>query len=407
MTVIILTNLLIAMMSDRFTKVMGSATAEWRIIFARQCHEYYDATMLPLPFNIIELVINACNSDEVEDDIHQFSGNDSETQPVWGRHYLWPIPANRFDMHMATTKLERQSVSGSEAEKLITDQLKGQQESLSLIHESQAKEKHHALEMRLKGPPKRASEAPESSAMTVDIVNKTSIVVNKALARELGVAALWKDGAEYSYVGYGVPICVDGPGTVLVDEGAIRSLFQPFGTVLAITRHAHQDGDNCWALVSFTNAGSALRAVEGVPTVGGRGLTARRLDVPALMMSDANEPGHAPHDPHHLQHNHASMARHLYEHNAIADMASRRGHILCETAGAADEIGERCVAVVLQCDGRVLLVRMSGVHEVKESAFSGLPITATKVPAAKLSFGDLVLQPRSKFGDLVLQRTKT
>ena len=47
---------------------------------------------------------------------------------------------------------------------------------------------------------------------------------------------------------------------------------------------------------------------------------------------------------------------------AKAEASSVRGEILCETPGASDAIGERCVAVRMLYDGRVLLVRSGGVE---------------------------------------------
>lgn len=347
MTVIILTNLLIAMMSDRFTKVMQTATAEWRIVFARQCQEYYDATILPVPFNIIELVLNACYSNEVEDVMHQFNGNDEETLPVWGRHYLWPTPANRFDMHVATTAQHHHNhnhnaVSDSED---ISTRLKRQEEKLAHLIASGTTAKHHALE-------KREPRATQSM-MPVEIVTKSAIVIDTALAKELGVGALWKDGAEHSYVGYGVPVCIGGLGTNLHTSKAVHRLLQPFGTVLAVTFYEHEDG-GWWALASFTTVRSAERAVKEVSAgiLGAEISTASALTVWRLTLANSTEhPGHA------------VTGKQLHEHNILAEAASRRGHILCETAGAADVVGERCVAVILQCDGRVLLLRRSGVQQ--------------------------------------------
>ena len=58
--VIVLLNLLIAMMSDTYNRVTGTATEVWRLEFARQVREYFDATVLPPPFNMVELAVNKC-----------------------------------------------------------------------------------------------------------------------------------------------------------------------------------------------------------------------------------------------------------------------------------------------------------------------------------------------------------
>jgi hypothetical protein len=51
--VIILTNLLIAMMSDTYNKVNEQSTDEWRVLFATRVREYWNGTELPLPFNMV------------------------------------------------------------------------------------------------------------------------------------------------------------------------------------------------------------------------------------------------------------------------------------------------------------------------------------------------------------------
>ena len=58
LTVIILTNLLIAMMSERFSATKMDAKAVWRVQFAGLVHEYYDATVMPLPLNVIEILVD-------------------------------------------------------------------------------------------------------------------------------------------------------------------------------------------------------------------------------------------------------------------------------------------------------------------------------------------------------------
>ena len=45
-------------MSSTFAEVMDAATHEWRLVFARLVREYHDATVLPPPLNIFELIAN-------------------------------------------------------------------------------------------------------------------------------------------------------------------------------------------------------------------------------------------------------------------------------------------------------------------------------------------------------------
>jgi hypothetical protein len=43
---------------NTFAEVMQAATDEWRLVFARLVREYFDATVLPTPLNVLEIGVN-------------------------------------------------------------------------------------------------------------------------------------------------------------------------------------------------------------------------------------------------------------------------------------------------------------------------------------------------------------
>ena len=58
MTVVILMNLLIAMMTNTFKEVFIIADQEWRLVYAQKVKEFYESTVTPPPFNTIEDLLN-------------------------------------------------------------------------------------------------------------------------------------------------------------------------------------------------------------------------------------------------------------------------------------------------------------------------------------------------------------
>ena len=60
LTVVILLNLLIAMMGDTYSKHYRLAKEEWQLVVAGLIREYWGATVMPLPFSAVEIVINSC-----------------------------------------------------------------------------------------------------------------------------------------------------------------------------------------------------------------------------------------------------------------------------------------------------------------------------------------------------------
>ena len=101
-----------------------------------------------------------------------------------------------------------------------------------------------------------------------------------------------------------------------------------------------------WALVSFASEEGASKCVgaDGMLVQGVR-LKIKKLDDRTTTSTGA-------------------FGETQQRHTKKVDLLRRRGDIICETPGHSDEVGERCVAVRLHSDGRVILVRRSGVKEV-------------------------------------------
>ena len=82
MTVIILLNLLIAMMAETYTSVMSQAKEEYQMRYATMVKEYYEAPVTPVPFSLIENILDYCFE----------SGKwKSNRTTQWGQHYTWPV----------------------------------------------------------------------------------------------------------------------------------------------------------------------------------------------------------------------------------------------------------------------------------------------------------------------------
>lgn len=144
------------------------------------------------------------------------------------------------------------------------------------------------------------------------------------------------------------------------DERNFVDVFSRFGSVLAASVRKrsgrYDDGEAIlsWALVSFTT----LRAVDNAVNAnaqqlphGLRGLRTSHLDPKKVIASTGELPV--------LFRKHASKA----------ESCASYGVIVSETGGVSSVVGERVCAVRLHCDGRVLLVRRSGLHEVSQHIF--------------------------------------
>ena len=98
-TIIMLMNVLIAMMTNTLSTVIELAEEEWRLVFAGMVREYFDSTVLPPPFNVIELVANRCMRSKMA--VRGTLYEEGKLRSTWGQHYLWPVPSLRFHLPMA------------------------------------------------------------------------------------------------------------------------------------------------------------------------------------------------------------------------------------------------------------------------------------------------------------------
>jgi hypothetical protein len=178
LTGIILTNLLIAMMSDRFANVQAAATQVWRASFSLQVREYCDETILPIPFNALELALNMCMQRKVEAEMHRLVEEEDIMLPCWGRHYTWPLPATAFDLHFAVhradmvrTKQTPEMVALERVEKKL----------LGLEARDQAKTTSRERSQK-QGP------SLSGSGIMVKIIDSSAIMTHSlGLAKELGM----------------------------------------------------------------------------------------------------------------------------------------------------------------------------------------------------------------------------
>eukprot|EP01052_Picozoa_sp_SAG31_P019237 SAG31_NODE_1395_length_8516_cov_4.162885_4_plen_242_part_00 len=89
-TVVVLLNLLIAMMSQTYSDVYSVVKQEYQMGFAKIVKEYFDAPTSPLPLNVVECAID-------EGVGRCAKGGTISMQPKkialhrWGRHFTWPV----------------------------------------------------------------------------------------------------------------------------------------------------------------------------------------------------------------------------------------------------------------------------------------------------------------------------
>ena len=359
LTSIILTNLLIAMMSDRFTKVTARANAEWRVVFSGQVREYTDATVLPLPFAIVEMALNTYYKAWFAREKYRFANNydgaheeKSLEKPAWGRHYTWPRPSSRFDLHYA---VNHKDLTG----KAITEEATRLGQIQAHLDRQLEKADKELLLKKSQQYDEKISLGGEHRQIQVAIIDKSAIETEShTLACELGVQGLWRVGWEHSYTGPGVPVHIGNIPTAMATEDAVLTAFRKFGSVLAATlrfRDSMRDGKPLlsWAIVSFTSTEGANVAVAKAATeLGAPGLKVHVLDADQALASTGE------------------MGRVMQLQFAKSEASSVRGDILCETSGVSETVGDRCVAVRLECDGRILIVRKSGVQPM-EALLSG------------------------------------
>lgn len=182
-TLVIMTNLLIAMMSEKFSRVTGAATEEWRVVFAGLVREYWDATVLPLPLNVVEIMLNRGMRSVTNKRMNRYDPKLSSNQSQlvrWGRHYLWPVPKFRFDLKQATAGYHKAFKDGTKQQlKAIQEEIVSTKQSLSVQLGN------------LAAQPQRHVVAEITDVNAVEIRSDL-------LAVELGVAAWWRPGKEHS-----------------------------------------------------------------------------------------------------------------------------------------------------------------------------------------------------------------
>jgi hypothetical protein len=97
-------------MSHTFAEVNILATEEWRLVFARLVKEYFDATVLPVPLNIFELVANIVMQADADAVRLRFEGGQRTLS--WGQHYIWPAPSLEADIREAKAAQEAKHQRG-------------------------------------------------------------------------------------------------------------------------------------------------------------------------------------------------------------------------------------------------------------------------------------------------------
>jgi hypothetical protein len=98
------------MMGNTYSQHQTLAQEEWRLVVTALTREYWDATVLPLPLNLFELLINdcvkACMKHRLEakkqaqkrrldaaGGLLATASSASGPELTWGNHYLWPKPS--------------------------------------------------------------------------------------------------------------------------------------------------------------------------------------------------------------------------------------------------------------------------------------------------------------------------
>lgn len=156
---------------------------------------------------------------------------------------------------------------------------------------------------------------------------------------------MWKPGKEHSDTGTGFHVKVGNLPVAYEDETMLTNLFSCYGGVLAATVRKREG--KSWAIVSF----SSRRAAEDAVTASSPLPPLKDLDVQHLDEGRAHT-------------SIGAMGVVLRKHLSKTAARACIGTIFSETAGASDVVGERCCAVRLYTDGRVLLVRRDALEEM-------------------------------------------
>ena len=77
-------NLLIAMMSQTYTDVYAVAKQEYQMELAKLVKEYYEATVFPMPLNVVEHMVDAIFRGS------KYVQKESGSAERWGKHFTWP-----------------------------------------------------------------------------------------------------------------------------------------------------------------------------------------------------------------------------------------------------------------------------------------------------------------------------
>jgi len=196
LTVVILMNLLIAMMSDTFGRVTADAEAQWRTKFAGQVREYWDASLLPPPFNFVEHLANKIAEKRQQAKENHYSATLGNVRnALWGRHYVWPLPPAHFDLrlphggdeHLGLTK--RSTLTANATLK-------------DLRHVSaRISEKIDAQSDQIERNFRSVEDAPRDH-LVVEVVDPNAVITGSHLgftmATELGVSQWWRPEPEHS-----------------------------------------------------------------------------------------------------------------------------------------------------------------------------------------------------------------
>lgn len=107
MTVVVLMNVLIAMMTKTYQQVFASSNEEWRLEHGEKIKEYYEAPVLPPPLSIIEALVNKVMDGRREKEntgADRRKRHSLKEKHEWGRHDIFPVSSLAYDMHMATSR---------------------------------------------------------------------------------------------------------------------------------------------------------------------------------------------------------------------------------------------------------------------------------------------------------------
>jgi CRP-like cAMP-binding protein len=115
MTVVILMNVLIAMMTNTYQQVFKVSTQEWRLLYAKKVKEYYQSPVLPSPLTVLESFTNKIMADKLPSQQNTGAARRKrrslEEEHNWGRHDIFPVSSLPYELHMATSRYVRSTPS--------------------------------------------------------------------------------------------------------------------------------------------------------------------------------------------------------------------------------------------------------------------------------------------------------